>query len=246
LKDNIRCVILNACYSEQQAGAIAEHIDCVIGMTEAIGDKAAISFASAFYQALGYGRDVKTAFDLGCVQIGLEDLEEHDIPVLKSISADPGQIVFVRQDHSKVRALLLQEIDHNIKYLSDVYHQVRSEQKKYEDTFQTDGMGGWSSEGNPLGTLTGFSPSVLSQKVWTSEMLQASKELSQQELEAVFSFYGKMAQIVSAQEKFQRFMESKSTSSTRLVSAGNLLEDVMNKIEDVLHHHPNPLSPRLI
>ncbi|MBE9507063.1 MAG: CHAT domain-containing protein, partial [Chloroflexi bacterium] len=27
LKDNIRCVVLNACYSEQQARAIAEYID---------------------------------------------------------------------------------------------------------------------------------------------------------------------------------------------------------------------------
>ena len=149
--------------------------------------------------------------------------------------------VHLMQDHSKARALLLQEIDHNIKCFSEVYHQFRSEQKKYRDTFQTDDMGGWSSEGNPLRTLTGFSPNVLSQKAWTSEMLQPSKELSQQELEAGFSFYGKMAQIVSAQEKFQRFMESKSTSSTRLVVAGNLSEDVMNKIEDVLHHHPNPL-----
>ena len=38
LKDNIRCVVLNACYSEPQALAIAEHIDCVIGMSRAIGD----------------------------------------------------------------------------------------------------------------------------------------------------------------------------------------------------------------
>jgi CHAT domain-containing protein len=60
LKDNIRCVVLNACYSEQQAQAIAQHIDCVIGMSKAIGDVAAISFAAAFYQALGYGRKTPT------------------------------------------------------------------------------------------------------------------------------------------------------------------------------------------
>ena len=36
LKDDIRCVVLNACYSEQQAKAIAEHIDCVIGMSKTI------------------------------------------------------------------------------------------------------------------------------------------------------------------------------------------------------------------
>jgi hypothetical protein len=64
LKDNIRCVVLNACYSEDQGKAIAEHIDCVVGMSNAIGDTTAIAFASAFYQALGFGRDVQTAFDL--------------------------------------------------------------------------------------------------------------------------------------------------------------------------------------
>jgi CHAT domain-containing protein len=93
LKDNIRCVVLNACYSEQQAQAIAEHIDCVIGMSNTIGDWAAMNFATAFYQALGFGRDVKTAFDLGCVQIDLEGLDEKDIPKLLSLK-NPRDLVF--------------------------------------------------------------------------------------------------------------------------------------------------------
>ncbi len=98
LKDNIRCVVLNACYSENQARAIAEHIDCVIGMSEEIGDLAAISFASSFYQALGFGRDVKTAFDSGCVQIDLEGLNEQDKPKLKALNINPQDIVFARND----------------------------------------------------------------------------------------------------------------------------------------------------
>lgn len=102
LKDNIRCVVLNACYSEQQAKAIAEHIDCVIGMSKAIGDKAAISFAVAFYQALGFGRDVKTAFDLGCVQIDLENLNDQDTPKLLASRNKPEEIVFVRELEKKV------------------------------------------------------------------------------------------------------------------------------------------------
>ena len=97
LKDNVRCVVLNACFSEQQARAIAAHIDCVVGMSTAIGDAAAISFAAAFYQALGYGRDVKTAFDLGCVQIDLANLDEQEIPQLLTVKADPGKILFVHQ-----------------------------------------------------------------------------------------------------------------------------------------------------
>ncbi len=82
LKDTIRCVVLNACYSEKQARAISNHIDYVIGMSNSIGDSAAISFAAAFYQALGYGRDIKTAFDLGCTQIDLSNLSEQDTPKL--------------------------------------------------------------------------------------------------------------------------------------------------------------------
>ena len=95
LHDNIKCVILNACYSEGQAKAIAEHIDCVIGMSKAIGDTAAITFAVAFYQALGYGRDIKTAYDLGCVQIDLENLKEQDTPKLIAQSIDPASIKFI-------------------------------------------------------------------------------------------------------------------------------------------------------
>lgn len=100
LKDNIRCVILNACYSEPQAKAIAEHIDCVIGMSNAIEDEAAIKFSAAFYQALGYGRNVKTAFELGRNQIDLElnDLDEQDKPKLIALKSKPEEIVLVTKD----------------------------------------------------------------------------------------------------------------------------------------------------
>lgn len=96
LKENIRCVVLNACYSEEQALAIAEHIDCVIAMSEAIGDRSAISFSTAFYQALGYGKDIKTAFDLGCIQIDLEKLDKKEIPKLIALKNNSEQVVFVQ------------------------------------------------------------------------------------------------------------------------------------------------------
>lgn len=96
-KDSIRCVVFNACYSEQQAPAIAKHIDCVIGMSKAISNFAAISFSASFYQALGYGKDVETAFELGCGQIDLEDLNEQDIPRLIAINSNPKEIVFIKE-----------------------------------------------------------------------------------------------------------------------------------------------------
>ncbi|MEH2391153.1 MAG: CHAT domain-containing protein [Nostoc sp.] len=94
LKDNIRCVVMNACYSEAQAKAIAQHIDSVVGMSKAIKDDSAISFATSFYQALGYGRDVKTAFDLGCVQIDMENLDEQHTPQLLALKCSPTTIFF--------------------------------------------------------------------------------------------------------------------------------------------------------
>jgi len=98
LRDNIRCVVLNACYSEPQAQAIAEHIDCVVGMTSAVGDDAAIEFATAFYRALGYGRDVQTAFDLGTNLIALRDLPDVATPHLVVKKVKAADVWFVLAD----------------------------------------------------------------------------------------------------------------------------------------------------
>ncbi|HOC21391.1 MAG TPA: CHAT domain-containing protein [Anaerolineae bacterium] len=80
--EEVKCVLLNACYSETQAKAIGKHIKYVIGMNQAIGDKAAIAFAIGFYQALGAGRTIEDAYKLGCVQIRLQGIPEHLTPVL--------------------------------------------------------------------------------------------------------------------------------------------------------------------
>lgn len=94
LKDDIRCVILNACYSEPQAQAIAEHIDVVVGMTNAIGDQASVNFAAGFYLGIAYGRNVQTAYELGCSRIDLANLSEQDKPKLIAPHSDPNRIVF--------------------------------------------------------------------------------------------------------------------------------------------------------
>lgn len=94
LKDNIKCVVLNACFSEAQAQAIAKHIDCVIGMSNEIGDEAAISFSASFYRALGYGMNVKKAFNLALNQIDLLNLNEQEIPKLITLNRPPEKISF--------------------------------------------------------------------------------------------------------------------------------------------------------
>lgn len=81
-RNSVKCVILNACFSEVQANAIAEQVGYVIGMPAQITDKAAILFASAFYQALGFGKDVQDAFHAGCVELDLHNLGEENTPKL--------------------------------------------------------------------------------------------------------------------------------------------------------------------
>lgn len=96
LKGNIRVVILNACDSQVQAQAITEVIDCAIGMNAAISDPAAITFAAAFYRAIGFGCSVKKAFEQGKISLMLEGIPEINIPVLfarKGVDSD--QIVLI-------------------------------------------------------------------------------------------------------------------------------------------------------
>lgn len=83
-KNQVECVLLNACYSEVQAEAIHQHIDCVVGMNQAIGDRAAIKFAVGFYDALGADRSYEDAYEFGCSAIDLESIPESATPILKS------------------------------------------------------------------------------------------------------------------------------------------------------------------
>jgi hypothetical protein len=80
---DIECVLLNACYSEIQAIAIHQFVDCVIGMNQPIGDRSAIQFAEGFYDALGAGSSYKEAYRIGCNAIALEGSSEYSTPVLK-------------------------------------------------------------------------------------------------------------------------------------------------------------------
>lgn len=88
-KHCVKVVVLNACFSQPQAEAIAEHIDYVIGTREAIGDDAAIAFSIGFYRALAAARSVEDAFQLGCAEIRMADIPEHAIPIL---IAGPGKV----------------------------------------------------------------------------------------------------------------------------------------------------------
>jgi hypothetical protein len=80
--DTVHCVVLNSCYSEHQAHAIRQHIPYVIGMRSKIQDSAAIAFSTGFYKAIGAGRDVPFAFDMGEVRMKMEGFKGETVPIL--------------------------------------------------------------------------------------------------------------------------------------------------------------------
>jgi len=82
--NQVECVVLNACYSEVQAAAIAKHINHVVGMKREIGDTAAIEFAVAFYDALGAGKPIEFAYELACNATQWVGIPEQSRPILKS------------------------------------------------------------------------------------------------------------------------------------------------------------------
>lgn len=81
--EQVECVLLNACYSEVQAEAIAQHVPYVIGMNQNVGDKAALEFAVGFYDALGAGCSIERAYKEGCKGIRMAGIPEYLTPVLK-------------------------------------------------------------------------------------------------------------------------------------------------------------------
>jgi hypothetical protein len=80
--DHVQCVVLNACYAEIQARAIAQHISYVVGMQDSISDGAAIAYSKGFYQSLGNGVSFEKAHEFGVAQIGLSGFNETQVPVL--------------------------------------------------------------------------------------------------------------------------------------------------------------------
>jgi hypothetical protein len=91
--NQVRCVVLNACFSEPQAQAIAQHIDYVIGMSDRIGDEAAIIFSVGFYKALGAGYSIEDAYRFGLVELKLRGIPGDLIPVLVQRKADTSSQV---------------------------------------------------------------------------------------------------------------------------------------------------------
>ncbi|MEA5499578.1 FxSxx-COOH system tetratricopeptide repeat protein [Limnoraphis robusta] len=102
-KDNIKVVLWNACYSKTIGEAIAEFIDCVIGMNTAINDQAAIDFAATFYGAIAAKRSVQQAFTQAKAVLMTSQISEEKIPeLIHREQINPEEIILVsdREDNN--------------------------------------------------------------------------------------------------------------------------------------------------
>ncbi|WP_088243188.1 caspase family protein [Calothrix rhizosoleniae] len=70
--NGVECVLFNGCYSQVQTEALGQYINYVISMGEDFRGDAAIAFTVGFYQALGSGKTIESAYKLGCDCIQLE------------------------------------------------------------------------------------------------------------------------------------------------------------------------------
>src|SRR5262249_22114224 len=82
LRDEVRCVVLNACETEPHAQALAHHVEATVGMNDSIDDEAAIVFAATFYRSLASGRSVASAFEQGIAMMVMNNTGDDDVPVL--------------------------------------------------------------------------------------------------------------------------------------------------------------------
>ena len=107
----IDCVFLNACYSDVQAEGIYPYVNYVVGMNQKIGDQAAKQFAIGFYDTLFAGQSIKSAFDLGCNAIEMENIPEHLTPILRTKDATSKKAIIQGVSESKSEPIQPRDIN---------------------------------------------------------------------------------------------------------------------------------------
>jgi len=95
--DDIRLVFFNTCFSFGQAQSVIEHVESAIGMTDSVGDEAAIVFAAQFYSSIGFGLSLQKAFQQAKAALMLEGISEENIPELYlKDGVNPEELVIVK------------------------------------------------------------------------------------------------------------------------------------------------------
>ena len=74
---------------------------------------------------MGYGKDVKIAFDLACLQIDMDNLEQQDIPTLLTMQQEPREVILVHEEFHLTKSALPQE---NLLFITEQEYQYNKYQ----------------------------------------------------------------------------------------------------------------------
>jgi RNA polymerase sigma factor (sigma-70 family) len=141
---SVTVVVLNACYSEVQAQALVAHVPCVIGMSEMIGDEAAIIYAASFYRALAFRRSVANAHQQGLAALALHlnngQVPDIELPetalcapaprLLSRPGIDADDVYLVHERREKTRCVLVIKATLE-EFNADVIARVTEELRKW-------------------------------------------------------------------------------------------------------------------
>lgn len=90
--DSVKCVVLNACWSESQAEIIGIHIPTVAGMSAKVSDLASLNFSLIFYLSLSQGKPVSEAFAHAVSHLRLVAPDDAEAPMLR-VREGAGEVV---------------------------------------------------------------------------------------------------------------------------------------------------------
>ena len=95
LGNDIRCVLMIGCHSDVQAKALAQFVDCVVGLPRGISPKAAIDVATSFYLALATEKNIDVAVRSSKVKLVISHhLPEDSITLVTREGKNPSEISF--------------------------------------------------------------------------------------------------------------------------------------------------------
>lgn len=92
---SLRMVVLNTCFSLEDADVLTRNIDFVIGVKAAFDDKCSIQFAKCFYGAIANGHTVQSAFDQAITPL-IGTVPQKSIPQLRfNNKVNPSDVVLI-------------------------------------------------------------------------------------------------------------------------------------------------------
>lgn len=79
-QEGIQLILLNSCYSEEQAKAISELNIHIVGMSDEVDDAASIDFASGIYIGLSEGKAIEACYDDAMIMLETNHPYAVDLP----------------------------------------------------------------------------------------------------------------------------------------------------------------------